>query len=50
MDQLCPNKELYWAKMYVTNFVRAAHFMIYFYFSKPKFTLKVLKLSESQLQ
>jgi len=36
----------YWAKSYVTIFMRAAHCLTYFYFSKPKLTLKLLKVFE----
>jgi len=35
-----PTEVPYWAKKYVTVFVRAAHWMSYFHFRKPKFSFK----------
>jgi len=34
LDQLCPTQMAYWAKKYVTILTSAAHWMVYFYFSK----------------
>jgi len=38
----------YWAKNYVTIFVRAAHYLVrvYFHLAKPKFNLELPRASE----
>jgi len=46
LNQLCTAEMPCWAKIDVTIFVRAAHCMTHFHFSKPKFSLKLLEAFE----
>jgi len=45
---IMPTEMPYWAKNYVTIFVRAAHYLVrvYFHLAKPKFSLKLPRAFE----